>query len=788
MKLFPFYECLAHENDPLSGHLLRVAESAEAAAFEAGEDLRQIAFLSGLFHDIGKSTPYFQVDRLQKKKRNRFTSHSECSACIGWKITEYLDLPLWKRLSILIAVLRHHGNLGFDSWENAYGNIRQRIKSDDTLPLQLQSLDIENILAWVAPGLSRYFHSKDLPVLNHQDFTVAAIQESFGKIRMSQIRRCFPEMKTPGVLGFLVGYGALLSADKIDSAIGYVLNRPEIPADMVGRYKAEKFGQPDSNMDHLREAISGEVNDQWATNPEHRLFTLTAPTGSGKTLAIFNAALNARKNISKNRKRPPRIIYCLPFTSVIDQNHKVMADVMRLCGLGNREDVLLKHHHLVPGLYRGKVAEFDAEEAGALLTESWQSEIVITTFYQFLHSLISASNSELKRAGQLCGSIVLMDEVQAVPLRYWKTIRHIFGEAAAALNMTFVLLTATRPLIFRHDDPDIKELLTKHPGYFHKLSRVSLFCHTEKLSLPTFCGRIIADLKEEFSSTLIILNRRASVKNIFDKLKEAFPDSRIIMLSTNLTPWDRRARIRLVQKYLKRNIPCIVVSTQLVEAGVDFSFPVVHREIAPLDSIIQSCGRSNRHDGGTPGEVHIWKLYKEDENGELKAPLWSKIYDVPLIDATIDALGLSEISSGTTLEFEEKDFLRLSRIYFENCWGRIDQVNLETYWLEGNFPELEKQFQLIEEGPPQVTCFVNRNPADQAIWEQYREICNSDLDALEKKKQFRKIRHKFYERVIQVYAGKDPERDPVILLDSEEYYSKETGFLKLPEKESTCTF
>lgn len=781
--MYPFYECLAHEGDPLHKHLLRVAESAKTAVADAGEDIRDIAFLSGLLHDVGKATPYFQIERLQKKKKNRLTSHAECSACMAWKVTERLSLPLWIRFSTLIAILRHHGNLDFESWEDAYRHIRLRIKSDDKLPRQLEALDLGNMLDWVSTNIATRFPNNGLAP---QDFTVSAIRESFTGIRMSQIRNCLAD--TSDVLTFLAGFGSLLSADKVDSAVGGALNRPAIPVEVVEVYKAQRFARTDSKMNPLRDTISSEVQSQWAADTDHRLFTLTAPTGSGKTLAIFNAALNARDRFSKVRNAPPRIIYCLPFTSVIDQNHKVMADVMRLSSLESREDVLLKHHHLVPGLYRSKEATFDGENAGALLTETWQSEIVVTTFYQLLHSLISASNAELKRAGQLCGSIVLMDEVQAVPLRYWKTIRQIFGQAAATLNMTFVLLTATRPLIFRHDDPAIHELLPNHPDYFRELSRVVLFCHPEKIILSAFSERIIEDLQKEFRSTLIILNRRASVKSVFGKLKEAFPEHRILMLSTDLTPWDRRATIRLVQRYLKSGMACVVVSTQLVEAGVDLSFPTVHREIAPLDAIIQSCGRSNRHDSDSVGVVHVWKLYKEGEDGRLREPTWAKVYDVPLIDATTDVLGILDDQSSTTTKFEEKEFLRLSQDYFEHCWRRIDQKDLEQYWLKGDFPALEKEFRLIEEELPRLTCFVNRTAIDAAIWNEYQSIYASDLENLEKKKQFRKIRHKFYERVVQVCGRREPERDPVILLNYPEHYSRETGVLQLPEKESTCVF
>jgi CRISPR-associated endonuclease/helicase Cas3 len=791
MKRFLFYECIAHENDPLPDHLRRVANEAISNVSEAAGEIQWIAFLSGLLHDIGKATPYFQIDRLKKKKKNSMTSHSECSASVGWGITGILNLPLWIRYSVFIAILRHHGNLAFDCWENAFSKVRLRIKSEDNLRLQIESLDSQGIIDWIVPNIAGNFPDVPQSILSDLSsyrFTMHSLQESFSSVRMSKIRNCFSSVSE--VLSFLAGFGAILSADKIDSAIGTRIKRNKLPSNLVKEYKVWKFGVPVLDMSKLREQIFAETEAEWNENLEHRLFTLTAPTGSGKTLAIFNAALNTRSAREQTGKIPSRILYCLPFTSVIDQNHQVMSEVLRKGDLADREDILLKHHHLVQGDFRSEDTRYDSDDAGELLTETWQSEIVVTTFYQLLHSFISSRNAELKRAGQLYGSILLMDEIQAVPLRYWKTIRRIFGEAARTLNITFVLLTATRPLIFRPDDPEIIELLPNHSDYFRALSRVKLTCYTGSFDLEEFCRQVMKNLKTSFRSTLIILNRRSSVKKVYEELKQAFPDCRFIALSTNLTPWDRRARIRLVRWYLKMEIPCVVVSTQLVEAGVDFSFPVVHREIAPLDSIIQSCGRSNRNNADSEGEVYVWKLYNKSNAGELKEPLWTKVYDAPLIQATIDVLGLSAVNNDCrkTIEYKEKDFLELSQRYFQQCWDRIEQVELEKYWIKGDFISLEKQFELIEKGPPTLTCFVVRNPIDKRIWDQYQTIFSSDEEFFEKKRNFKKIRKKFYERVIQVYALKDPSNDPVVLLDSGQCYSRETGFMKLPEKKSLCIF
>ncbi|MCP5421234.1 MAG: CRISPR-associated helicase Cas3' [Gammaproteobacteria bacterium] len=795
MKPLPFSSTFAHPGDPLPVHLERVAQRAAASiAPSAQPEVRRIAFLAGLFHDIGKATPFFQTYLLKTKKKTALTPHAKSGAVLAWWYTGVLDLALWERLAVFIAVLRHHGPLNFDSWRQRLESVRMELDEEDEedepiLSQQLAAMDLAGIHEWlcrVAEGHGEFAFPPALPPLDVKSVRAALLdRKSAG---LTQLRKAFQTLEQ--ALGFLAGFGGLLAVDKIDAALqGQMLQRPPLPEKLVATFKDRQFGQRGQNaLDERRERIAATVLQTWLKHAGEPLLTLTAPTGSGKTLTILDAALAVREQCVASGTTPPRIVYCLPFTSVIDQNHGVFRAVLRATdeNLGDREDVLLKHHHLVDGLFRtNDDTEYQPDGAGQLLTETWQSEIVVTTFYQVLHSLLSDRNGNLKRAGQLSGALVLMDEVQALPLRYWEALRQVFKAAAQALGTRFVLLTATRPLIF--GSGDARELLPDHAEHFQALSRVRLVCHLrEPVSQEAFAMRLINDLSDGELSVLVILNRRRAVRQVFERLREALPDRRIVALSTDLTPRDRRVRIRLIQRLLRQGMPCVVVTTQLIEAGVDVSFPVVHRDLAPLDSLIQSAGRCNRHAlEGKPGTVHVWRLHTDKPTGELGEPQWQRIYDSPLIEVTEEILSDRE-------EWAERDFLELSQRYFEGCWQRQDQQRVDESLKAGDFQRLAKEFELIPEGIPRTSLFVENKPPDTAVWERYRAIQDDDtLSPLEQEQRFRRMRRAFYERVIQVYPPPSPDPNIPVqsLRETGATYSRETGFIP-PNQEDrpACIF
>lgn len=782
MKPWPISETFAHPGDPLPVHLQRVAErAASSIAPTARGEIRTIAFLAGLFHDVGKATPYFQERLLGNRPKSQITSHAKSGAALAWWYTGEIAAPPAVRLAVFLAVLRHHGALACPDWTRYIEKTRLDCEDPESvLREQLDAMDLEGIRSWLEglpPSPEADFAPTQVPCPSADAVIASLLDRSAGS---RHLRKAFSGLDN--ALVFLAAFGGLLAVDKIDAALaGSHVPRQALPPDAVGLFKAQRFCVIEHNpLNSRRKRIGEAVKRTWLDSPQQQLWTLTAPTGAGKTLAVLDAALAARQQQELATGYAPRLIYCLPFTSVIDQNYEVFAQVLATAGKRDREDLLLKHHHLVEGLFRTDDSEHQPDGAGQLLTETWQSELVVTTFYQLLHSLLSARNADLKRAAQLSGAIVLMDEVQAVPLRYWQGLRHLFQAAAAALGTRFVLLTATRPLIFRPEDA--AELLPDHREHFAALSRVRLHCHhRHPLTLKELAERIIGDQRRSREPVLIVLNRRAAVRELYERLRDGLPDRPLVALSTNLTPKDRRTRIRLVQRLLRNARPLILVSTQLVEAGVDISFPVVHRDLAPLDSIVQSAGRCNRHDrAGTPGAVHLWQLYNPRDDGSMGAKHWQRVYDSPLINVTEEILGAKET-------WEEREFLDLSLAYFQGCWQRMQQEKIDEWLRDGDFEQIAHDFRLVPEGPPRRTLFVSAKAADERLWQAYREIQDDpDLSPLEGDHRFRRMRRPFYERVIQVYGQPDPN-EPVERLDARSGgYDRATGFTGLDQDDPAC--
>ncbi|SDX84300.1 CRISPR-associated endonuclease/helicase Cas3 [Allochromatium warmingii] len=663
-------------------------------------------------------------------------------------------------------------------------------EADSPLRTQLQALDGAGIAAWLTEIAARHpswqlVTAPVTPTLEHVEARLRARE-----VGSSKLRHAYQSLDE--ALATLASFGALLAVDKTDAALqGAQIARQTLPVNAVTHYKAHALAGNDSpvqdgvTLNQRREQIAATLSATWLAHLDQPLLTLTAPTGAGKTLSILHGALQVRAQLTERQGVPPRLIYCLPFTAVIDQNHAVFSAVLRAAdpNLADREDLLLKHHHLSSGQFRTEEIEYEADGAGQLLTETWHSEIVVTTFYQLLHTLLSPLNVNLKRAGQLTGALILLDEVQALPLRYWEALRQIFIGLARVSDARIVLLTATRPLIFQPGDA--VELLPNHGEHFRALNRTRLHLHhREPLTLAAFAQRLIAELAHTERPTLIIVNRRRAVRELFAALAEALPERPLVALSTHLTPRDRWARIRLIQRLQRQGRPVIVISTQLVEAGVDLSFPVVHRDLAPLDAIIQSAGRCNRHgeQGEGLGAVYLWQLMTTASDARPPQPLWARVYDRPLIEVTLEVLGEAEY-------WDECAFLDLSERYFLGCRTRQDQQRVDTQLVRGDLAAIEREFQLIEE-IPNVSLFICRTERDRRLWDAYRALsADPALSPAEQERRFRAQRHVFMERVIQIpaRAGADLERDAVNLLKvSPETYDRAAGLIDLPPAEATC--
>lgn len=357
-----------------------------------------------------------------------------------------------------------------------------------------------------------------------------------------------------------------------------------------------------SRINQIRRQISDECRA--AANRTGRLFALSVPTGGGKTLASLRFALH---RAAQSTDGPiERIIYVIPYTSIIDQN------AAQIRGILGKENVLEHHSNLTPekDTWRNRV-----------LSENWDAPVVFTTSVQFLDALFAQGTRSARRMHQLANSILIFDEIQTLPV---KTI-HSFNNAIHFLtghaNTTALLCTATMPLLHRVN-PDLGalpltpdcEIISDKKLLFKQLKRTEIIDKTRAVpwshvEIKTFALECAALHR----SALVVCNTKNSARSLFEQLRAAADAPAIVHLSTNMCPAHRRKIIDRLKGALHPDSsePIICVSTQLIEAGVDLDFGCVIRSLAGLDSIVQAGGRCNRHNKRAIGYVYVLNFAEE---------------------------------------------------------------------------------------------------------------------------------------------------------------------------------
>jgi CRISPR-associated endonuclease/helicase Cas3 len=290
-----------------------------------------------------------------------------------------------------------------------------------------------------------------------------------------------------------------------------------------------------------------------------------------------------------------RIFYIIPFTSIIDQNVKVVRNIIESDGL---HDIILEHHSNID---LGDPRDDDSEDGWRTVSENWDSPIIFTTMVQFLETFFASGTKTARRMHNLANSVIILDEIQTIPV---KTV-HMFNEAMNFLTeycgSTVVLCTATQPLL---NSGDLKyplklsedhEIIKNMDELFDSLKRVEIE-HSDIKHGPEDIARLAYEKIQCSNSVLIIANTKKTVKEIYERTRELVKgqDVNMFHLSTNMCPAHRRKVLGEITKSMNDRSKTICVRTQLIEAGIDIDFNVVIRSLAGIDSIAQAAGRCNR--------------------------------------------------------------------------------------------------------------------------------------------------------------------------------------------------
>ncbi len=535
----------------LEEHLKGTAELAAsfAAEFGCGEWGR----IAGLWHDLGKFSENFQKMLLASADAHIETQPGRVDHSTAGAIHAFKKFKIPGRIfSYLIA--GHHA--GLPDWQTDTAGRKSLVQ-------RIQNIEL-------------------LKKLPFSDIPPHIIEQSLPKQKFIT--------KEGHALWIRMLYSCLVDADFLDTEAFLepekTKNRKGFPSlnellPLFELYMTDKQAKADDTFVNKQRA---EILRQCVAKSVHEpaRFTLTVPTGGGKTLSSLAFALNHAVKPGHNKRR---IIYVIPYTSIIEQTAEQFRDIFK--------DAVVEHHSNVD------VSDESRETARSRLAcENWDASIIVTTSVQFFDSLFANRSSRCRKLHNIVNSVVILDEVQLLPPEYLNPILHTMKELHQNYNVTFVLSTATQPAFGIHKSfdfhfeglGDMVEIMENPLSLHESFKRVEVHVPSDLLTPCTW-----EDLASELTqhpSVLCIVNRRDDCRTLYELMPEK--GEKTFHLSALMCGEHRSKVINQIKQRLKDKIPTRVVSTQLVEAGVDLDFPVVYRALAGLDSIAQAAGRCNR--------------------------------------------------------------------------------------------------------------------------------------------------------------------------------------------------
>jgi len=705
------------------GHLEKVAELAASFADKFGA--AEWGQLAGLWHDLGKYSLAFQA---YLHKENGFEAHLEQykgrvdHSTAGAQLASEKIHP-WGRM-LAYAIAGHHAGLADATGKqsNLDERLRKTIESFDAAPAEILGAEAELNLSALS--------------IDTTDEKRAAFQLAFFT-RM--IFSCLVDADYLATEAFLDTTKSTLRPTG-----GNRLQTMQIALDR----ELERLANQASNNEVGRRRQDVVAACRESATKEPGLFTLTVPTGGGKTLASLVFAM---EHALKHEME--RVIYAIPFTSIIEQTADTFRDVFDT--LGN--DLVIEHHSNID-----PDAKHETERS-RLATENWDAPLVVTTNVQFFESLFASRTSRCRKLHNLANSVIILDESQSLPVDLLRPCLAVLRELAADYHCSIVLCTATQPAFGCRDDFPIgltgaREIMPDPEKLYRQMKRVEV-----KNLGPVSDEELVGQLAQE-KSFLAIVNTKPHAARLFGALQEkASSPEELFHLSTYLCGKHRAERIETIRQRLKNDKPCRVVSTQLIEAGVDVDFPVVYRAMSGIDSIAQAAGRCNRE--GKQKSATVWVFEPTDVKlfGYLKsvASLAGEI--IPDFDDLLDPVAVERY-------FE----LHYWKQAGDNRWDKnrvMDCFPTPAQKFAFDFRTAAERFRMIEDATKPV--FVPYGKEGKKLTEQLR----ADGPSRPLLRRLQRYTVGVYEQIYNQMVGSDVEElpDGYAVLINRDIYDEQLG-------------
>lgn len=657
----------------LEVHLRLVAELSRKFASSFGAD--NYGYLAGLWHDLGKYSRKFQDYLLTA---NGFEAHIEQHskvdhATAGARHAAESIVDWGKLLAYVIA--GHHAGLA-----DATGTI-------SSLAFRLREKEIEPYHDAPTELLKRTLEVGPPPLkfITETQEIVGFQLAFFTRMLFS----CLVDADFLATEGFMAPERARLRPQEVSPF-------PKMQTALRAFLKRKADAALPGKVKECRQEVLAACRN--ASQSEPGLFSLTVPTGGGKTLSSLTFALHHAICFGKQR-----IIYAIPFTSIIEQTAAIFRDVFR----GFDSNLVLEHHSNVD-------LESDHESPQSrLAAENWDAPLVVTTNVQLFESLFAAKTSRCRKLHNLVNSVVILDEAQTLPVDRLRPCLAALNELVLNYGCTIVLCTATQPGILLRDDfkiglRDVQEIVPQPQTLYQDLQRVCV------MQLGTLTDdELIAELVAH-KAFLTIVNTRSHAAKLYLKLQERVAEeTSLFHLSTLMCGQHRSEVLAKIRKRLAREQPCRVISTQLVEAGVDVDFPVVYRAMTGIDSIAQAAGRCNREGRISKGEVYVFEPSDVRLIGYLNSVAQTAREIAPEFKNLLDPAAVEK--------YFEMHYWKQEG---ENRWDKTTDQGVMRCFPFGNdlpfdFRTAAERFRMIDETGE--TVFVPHGEEGQRLIEQLRE-------------------------------------------------------------------